>query len=198
MIALTRTAAAGRGLVRGRAALAVGRGRQVKSRPRIADDEQRMQFGPPPLSDAERRRLAERPPAPSAPQPAQQFAQFPPQFQLNRPPKSNAERQRDFRRNHPGYDRRRKAQERARVKQMVKHRLRQESLLAEQAAVAHEAAVRAMLMPIKPQLLLPAPVRDLLMEEMDALRAKLAARRSAELVPLSRPAQASSHAARAA
>ena len=83
---------------------------------------------------------------------------------------SNAERQHKFQRAHPGYDRRRKARGRAsgkRLVEMMKAQWRAE-LLAEQAQTV-EATIQVPA--TKPLLMLPAPVENPLMVELEALAA---------------------------
>ena len=86
------------------------------------------------------------------------------------PPMSNAERQRIFQLCNPGYDRRRKAHKRAIAKR------RREQLRAEwrQAARADAAAAQAPV--IRPMLMLPAPIEDPTLVELNALAAGLKTR----------------------
>jgi hypothetical protein len=86
------------------------------------------------------------------------------------PPMTNAERQRLFQLSHPGYDRRRKARQRARVNHAVAQ-LR--------AAAQAQAAAKAN----PPVLMLPAPVEDLAMAELNALAASLASTPVRQPVP---------------
>ena len=76
------------------------------------------------------------------------------------PPMSNAERQRRFQASHPGYDRRRKSRRRGSAK-----RAAAQLLVALQAKAAE--AKREVLM-------LPAPVENLVLVELNALAASLA------------------------
>ena len=88
---------------------------------------------------------------------------------------SNGERQRNFQRANPGYDARRKSRCRAGAKRgvaMMKAQMRAE-LLAQQAQTA-EATIQ--IPATKPLLMLPAPVEDPLMAQIEAMRAKLDAR----------------------
>jgi hypothetical protein len=96
------------------------------------------------------------------------------------PPMTNAERQFWFRRRHPGYDRRRKARERASAKRGAA-----QILAALNAKAAQAAAIPAMLVPTEPQrLALPAPVVDPVMAELNALREALASPRVREALPV--------------
>jgi hypothetical protein len=79
------------------------------------------------------------------------------------PPMSNAERQRRFQKRNPGYDRRRKANARASAKRGA-----EQLLAALHAKMAAEAP--------RPVLMLPAPVEDPMMAEVNALAASLAKR----------------------
>ena len=79
------------------------------------------------------------------------------------PPMSNAERQRRFQKRNPGYDRRRKANARESAKRGA-----EQLLAALQAKMAAEAP--------RPVLMLPAPVEDPMMAEVNALAASLAKR----------------------
>ncbi|MGB7160698.1 MAG: hypothetical protein WBD40_21720 [Tepidisphaeraceae bacterium] len=74
------------------------------------------------------------------------------------PPLSNAERQRLFQLRHPGYDRRRKSRERASAKRGAA-----QLFAALQAKAAAEAN--------RPVLMLPAPVENPVLVELDALAA---------------------------
>jgi hypothetical protein len=89
---------------------------------------------------------------------------------------SNAERQREFRERNPGYYGRlhaiRRAECRARVAALL--------------AAARQAVLPAPLqIPLKPILMLPAPVQDPTMAAIDALAASLASRSAGERLPLS-------------
>jgi hypothetical protein len=96
------------------------------------------------------------------------------------PPMSNAERQRRFQAAHPGYDRRRKARQRAAAKR-VEAQHRAERLRAAQAAeatpqtLALPAPVQVMLIPVPATRLLPAPVEVPALAAIDELRARLQA-----------------------
>ena len=106
------------------------------------------------------------------------------------PPMSNAERQRRFQAAHPGYDRRRKARERAmagRGAALFVTALRAkaaEAAPAEALVLAAPLAVPAVPVPMVARLALPAPVVDPVMAELDALRAALASPRAREALPL--------------
>lgn len=82
------------------------------------------------------------------------------------PPVSNTERQRQFRQRNPGYYGRLHAKSRAESKARVAALL----AAAEQAALPEPVAI-----PVKPVLMLPAPVECPLTAEVNALKAKLAA-----------------------
>jgi hypothetical protein len=87
--------------------------------------------------------------------------------------KSNVERQRDFQAAHPGYDRRRKARQRAssgRGAALLMAQL-QAKATAEQT---HTAETTIQIPATKPPLMLPAPAENPLLAEVEALRAKLA------------------------
>ena len=109
---------------------------------------------------------------------------------------SNAERQQKFQLANPGYDRRRKARQRAALKGTM-NALKWRAALAAHAAQA-EQAHGAEAMPAKPVLMLPAPVVDPMMAQLNALRASMTARREAEPAPLIRQTSHSSPASRAA
>ena len=95
---------------------------------------------------------------------------------------SNLERQRRFQANHPGYDRRRKARGRVTNKRAAKQMVMAWAAQARAAEAA--AAVEA-----KPQLLmLPAPVEDPMMDQLNAMAASLAAGPARERVPLAQQA----------
>ena len=90
---------------------------------------------------------------------------------------SNLERQRRFQASHPGYDRRRVARKRAAVKRGAAQRL---AALAAQAAAAEA----------KPQvLMLPAPVEDPVVVELNALATSHATSPAPEPVPLAQQAR---------
>lgn len=90
---------------------------------------------------------------------------------------TNAERQRKFQKAHPGYDARRKKTSRASAK-------RGALLLLKAMKAKFAAEVEAQtLTPAKPFLMLPAPVVDPLMAEINALAEKLARARAAEANP---------------
>jgi hypothetical protein len=74
---------------------------------------------------------------------------------------SNAERQKRFQAANPGYDARRKARERGMAMRAVQR--------ARAAIRAHAAAAAN-----RPVLMLPAPVEDPIIAELNALRASLA------------------------
>ena len=99
------------------------------------------------------------------------------------PPMSNAERQRRFQEAHPGYDRRRKARQRAGAKRVVEA-LRQKLMMEAHAAEAQaeQAKAPAEAQAAKPVLMLPAPVQDPLMAQLNALTGSMAKRREAETV----------------
>ena len=101
------------------------------------------------------------------------------------PPMSNAERQRLFQLRHPGYDRRRKARQRGALKKALQAKRRQ-MVLDAQATAAQTVPPPAVETPA-PRLMLPAPVENLEMAQIDALAASLAARRRAELLCESAP-----------
>lgn len=91
------------------------------------------------------------------------------------PPISNTERQRQFRKQHPGYDARRKARERASAKQGAAQQFA--AMLAEADA---QAATEISAPPIevavdKPILMLPAPAADPTMFSINELAASFAA-----------------------
>ena len=91
---------------------------------------------------------------------------------------SNLERQRRFQAGHPGYDRRRKARQRGASKRAVKQMRREWA--AQAAAEAEAVAVEA-----KPQLLmLPAPIEDPMMAQLNAMAASLVAAPAREPLPL--------------
>lgn len=104
-----------------------------------------------------------------------------PVFQIRRhAPMSNVERQREFRRRNPDYNRRYKAAQRARSKAWLE---------AYRAAQAVPAAVPAppvvlMLPAPKPLLMLPAPVEDPMMAALDALAESIKSRAAAEALPI--------------
>jgi hypothetical protein len=89
------------------------------------------------------------------------------------PPVSNAQRQREFRRRHPDYNRQQKAKFRARVREY------QAMKLAERAAASVKIELPApilMLPAPPPRLMLPAPVEVLVIPGMNTIsRATLAA-----------------------
>jgi hypothetical protein len=93
------------------------------------------------------------------------------------PPMSNGERQRKFQLGHPGYDRRRKARERGMAKRIVKQMRAKAAALAraqqaQRAAAAAQTAAATIQMPAnKPLLMLPAPVKDPWMAEIESLAA---------------------------
>jgi hypothetical protein len=91
------------------------------------------------------------------------------------PPLSSTERQRLFRLRHPGYDARRKARERAGAKRSA---AASPLLAAFHAAFRGEATSEA----TRPALMLPAPVEDLAMADVNALAASLASARVAKPV----------------
>jgi len=95
---------------------------------------------------------------------------------------SNAERQRKFQQANPGYDRRRKARERGMSKRAVAQRraqaqalaLAQQAQMAKAAATAETMTAETMTATIhipanKPLLMLPAPIKDPWMAEIEAL-----------------------------
>jgi hypothetical protein len=91
---------------------------------------------------------------------------------------SNAERQRKFQQANPGYDRRRKARERGMSKRDVARRRAEAAALALAAHAAAHAAATTQTMTAtiqipanKPLLMLPAPVKDPWMAEIEALAA---------------------------
>src|SRR5690349_13212560 len=96
------------------------------------------------------------------------------------PPVSNTERQRQFRQRNPDYYRLRKARQRAASK----------AYLAQWRAI--EAFKLKLLPPIKPVLMLPAPVQDPAMAAIDALAVSLASRSADEPFPL--PSSTNHHA----
>jgi hypothetical protein len=88
---------------------------------------------------------------------------------------SNAERQRLFQLRHPGYDARRKARERAMARRTTERFIAaRRARAAAEAADADCAAAEAP----RPVLMLPAPVEDPMMAEVNALAASLAASRA--------------------
>jgi hypothetical protein len=91
-----------------------------------------------------------------------------------------AERMRQFRLRHPGYDREYKAKQRAKLKAM-----REARELAERLAQAELQAQPAPLAICLPEyrLCLPAPVVDPMMLELNALAAKLARAQQAAEIP---------------
>ena len=88
------------------------------------------------------------------------------------PPDSTYERQRRFQERHPEYDRRRKARQRAMEKRASE---RFPALWAEITARVAAAAQAT-----RPVLMLPAPVEDPAMAELNGLAASLAAARAAQ------------------
>lgn len=98
---------------------------------------------------------------------------------------SDLERQRVFQARHPGYDRRRKARERAASKRYVMQLRRAATVAALIEAQAAEATpvVVATPVPVVTRLALPAPVVDPVIAELDALRQAVSSReREAVLV----------------
>jgi hypothetical protein len=92
-------------------------------------------------------------------------------------PMTNNERQRRFQAANPGYDARRKARQRQ-MSENTCARLRRASLAAAKAERARAAAEAP-----RPVLMLPAPVEDPVMAELDALKASLAAPRAPQAQP---------------
>lgn len=80
-------------------------------------------------------------------------------------PTSSTERVRQFRQRNPGYDRAWKARREAEA-------LARRAAMQAQAVVPAEAVEPVV---VKPMLMLPAPVQDPMMAEIEALKAKLAA-----------------------
>ena len=101
---------------------------------------------------------------------------------LRAPPMSNLERQRLFQERHPGYDRRRKARQRGMLKRL-KAQWKAAWLAA--AAAARQPQPAPLAIPRIPQrLMLPAPVEDLMVAEIDALAARAAAARAEAMLPV--------------
>jgi hypothetical protein len=98
------------------------------------------------------------------------------------PPQTNAERQRDFQRAHPGYDRRRKARERAATKREAALLMAQ--LQAAEAAKAETVEVLRIPIPTT-RYALPAPVECLAMAAINELPKLLAANRQRVMQPAS-------------
>jgi hypothetical protein len=100
------------------------------------------------------------------------------------PAMTNAERQRKFQDAHPGYDRRRKARERAMAKRgaalfvQALQAKAADAAPAEPLALPATVAVPAMPVPAVARLALPAPVVDPVMAELEALGAALASSRA--------------------
>ena len=96
---------------------------------------------------------------------------------LRAPPLTNVQRQAMFQAAHPGYDRRRKGRQRASL----------DRLLAKRRAAQGLAPGQSMAVEPKPQLLmLPAPVENPMLVELNALAASLASApaRALESLPL--------------
>jgi hypothetical protein len=94
------------------------------------------------------------------------------------PPMSNAQRQRKFQQANPGYDRQRKARERGMARRELEQMQAalQAEALAQQAQTAAAEAAQTMTATIqipanKPLLMLPAPIKDQWMAEIEALAA---------------------------
>ena len=109
---------------------------------------------------------------------------------------SNVERQRRFRARHPGYfnkyNGRRKAMRLATTAKMRAEILAMEA----EARAAAQAPPAPLALPVKPILMLPAPVQDPVVAEIDALAASLRARSDLARTPLTHPVTpASRHAA---
>jgi len=87
---------------------------------------------------------------------------------------SNAERQRKFQRANPGYDRRRKARQRSSAKRALQW-MKTEAMLAE--LVKQQQTVEATVQEpaTKPMLMLPAPVQNPVMEQIEALKSAMKA-----------------------
>lgn len=92
-----------------------------------------------------------------------------------RPPISNTERQRQFQKQHPGYDARRKARERASTKRGAAQLFAAMLAEADAHAAAHLTAPPIKVPVDKPILMLPAPVVDPTMFSITALAASFAA-----------------------
>ena len=96
-------------------------------------------------------------------------------------PTSNAQRQRDFQAAHPGYDRRRKAHERGRLKRVMAAYKAQC-----QADAQAELQTQVLVIPIPTtRLALPAPVECPAMAAINALPELLAANRQRVMQPAS-------------
>jgi hypothetical protein len=118
---------------------------------------------------------------------------------LTPPPLSNAERQRRFQRRHPGYDRRRKAAKRAAEKRTIARLRAAAQAAAAGARVAEAKAAETMAAEARPQpLMLPAPVGNPLLAELNALAASLARRSAPEPLPLPERVSVESGSSRAA
>ena len=109
------------------------------------------------------------------------MSSFPPIFQPrgSHPPRTNTERQRDFRRRHPDYYRLLQAKRRARTKAwLAAYLLAQRTEAAKALAAADPLALPAPIMtiPIPTRLALPAPVEQPEMAAIDRLKAMQAAR----------------------
>jgi len=103
------------------------------------------------------------------------------------PPKSTNERQRLFQLRHPGYDRRRKARQRASSNRAAKQ------LIAKLKAAAlrrqlQSTPVTIPLVATPVPLMLPAPVQDPLIAELNALAASMRQRELVPAVSATRPA----------
>lgn len=113
---------------------------------------------------------------------------------INPPPTSNAERQRQFQARNPGYDRRRKATQRAMEKRVSEAFPAQWTALLAAAEAQAPAVPAAMTLPIPEyRLALPAPVVSPIMLELELLHARVAARKREALAPVLRgPASSAS------
>jgi len=99
-------------------------------------------------------------------------------------PKSNVQRQREFRRRNPGYFKKYYA-----IKRSMAKRIRSRMQAEAQAAFAAARAEATLAILAKPEpLMLPAPVQDPTMAAIDALAAALGYARERETMPLGAPA----------
>ena len=94
------------------------------------------------------------------------------------PPDTTAERQRRFQERHPGYDRRRKAQERALAKRGGAQLF---ATLPAQAAAAAAATAEA---EASRPVLMPAPIEDPVMAQLNAVATSLAVAPAREPLPI--------------
>jgi hypothetical protein len=102
------------------------------------------------------------------------------------PPMSNTERQRKFRKSHPGYFKKYYGRKKS-IEKHVKARMQAEAQAAKAARDAARAEATLAIL-VKPQpLMLPAPVQDPTMAAIDALAAALgySARQTADLAAAS-------------